>query len=258
MKANLNLSKFLKKTQLLTIIGAVLAVVLAIGLVPSLVLSQYSKWQELRNTNKQERQRLEQIKANVTVLSQTDAGQISLYKDLAAKLSPTKEDSLRVVSIWDQVTKNSGFTLEAVSVDTGASGKAGSQQIVVQQPAAVGSTQTGATAKPTPSKSASRFQIDTTIHGSFKAILKLLSNLTVTKRAVSVESITANKGSSSTNAVVALHLALPLLPTPVAATPEQKLELTASDKQVLDDLLTKLIFDAEPENQPLGKADPFR
>ncbi|OGY22088.1 MAG: hypothetical protein A2126_02250 [Candidatus Woykebacteria bacterium GWB1_45_5] len=256
-------TKLLKKPKLLMILGGIASLVLIAAIGPVLILPRYTAWQNLKDTNKQEAEKLTVLTNNVSVLTKLDKDEVADYKKLLSALLPETEDTLRAVSITDQISKNSGMALESIQVTTSDTAKvtkkvstvpAGTSQktLGVTQPGSVSSPQL----KTNAAGALSSYTINITLHGDFSSALGLINTLGLVKRTLGITSISFSKAASTERATINLSLEFPLT-RKAAASPEQRTELSTSQRKALEDLLDTLTIDASPSTLPVGKTDPL-
>lgn len=259
-------ASLLKNTKLLTVLSIVISIFLLILLAPSLLFPRFSAWRQQAAENATENARLATITENVSILQQIDTQNLQVYADLVEKLLPSGADQLRVVSLIDELVRRSGARLDSLKVISKAASSAaaatpapaaGEAEDAAQTATGDTTTTTGTAASaPTQTAGPSSYSVSTTFKGTFGQSLRLLALLDKTKRTISAEKVSFAKEQNSSNLGVTVEFTLPL-GKEATVSPETKVELSAADIQILENLLSSLTIDAFPTNLPTGRNDPF-
>ena len=248
----LALGNFLKKPKFLLTVSIIFTILVIVAGSYYWILPRFLNWRSLVRTNEKDSKKLEIIKLNISKITSVDQEEINSYGELFSKVVPTSEDSLRVVSILDGMTKNSDVALETVEVVTKKSDQTSTSQAV---PAATKPTATSTI--PGAAETSNSYKINATFHATLPAILDFITSLNKIQRAMSVSSISLAKAEAAEKPVVNLEFYLPLSNKVGVLSAEQGLVISSDEETKLDNLMIQLTIDASPSNSSLGKINPF-
>jgi len=258
--------KYLNKPQLLTTISVVISLIVLVLLVPVLLFPRFNNWLKLRSTNQDDLRKLATMTENVSLLSQVDFNRLEVYKELMEDVAPNKQDEVRVVSILHELARRTGLKIEKVTVGRDSGGKAVSvaptpttpssqsgSGLSTTAPAATTSSPTVGTQVPAQGMS---YKASVTFEGSLSSVLNLTRLLDTTKRAIVVTKMNISRDEQTNKTVATINFSLPLASVS-AANSSERVELTSTEIQALEELLVKLTIDASPTSQPTGRSNPF-
>src|SRR4030043_1343905 len=120
---NPTVSTQLKKTGPIVVLEIVVAVVISGLLIMGLIVPQYQSWRKAVSGNKETKTRLEKVSNNVEILSALKASEFKKLNKTLALILPEEEDSLRFVSLAENIAAVSGVNLLAAQVQLGGGGK---------------------------------------------------------------------------------------------------------------------------------------
>ena len=268
-----NLLRLLKKTGVLISISIIIGGLILVFVAPALILPRFNSWRSLADANKQEEQKLKNIMENIALLSRLDRSSQADYKDLIEKLVPADQDKLRVVAILNDISKKAGMKLTSMKVitkkpavtqqtqpspGTAPAPSPGTSTPPVEGQAAPATGTTTTSGSTTPQVTTSNpYSINMVMAGDFPRALKFIGFINSVRRAIGVTELRINTKDES-GLDITLDFTLPLGEQVSDAKPEERLELSSGEIELLNDLLTKLTFDASPANDSLGRPDPFR
>jgi hypothetical protein len=257
-------AKQILKPNLIIVFSVLASIALFIVVGALVLLPRMANWLDLTQKNSEDSERLEKITQSISLLSGVDEIESQRNGDLIEKLTPLKEDRLRVVSIIHVLIKKTGMELESLKVISGSA--AATTIPSVSSETGQGSSEATTTTTTTPttgttstvaSTQSSSYNLNATFKGSYSATLKFIGLLDIVKRAMQVTNISFSLEEETKELEATLEISL-LGASEATISAEENLQLTGEETAALEELLTKLTIDASPANYPLGKKEPFR
>ena len=257
-------AKQILKPNLIIVFSVLVSIALFFVVGALVLLPRMTNWLDLTQKNSEDSERLEKITQSVSLLSSVDEIESQRNGDFIEKLTPLKEDRLRVVSIIHVLIKRTGMELTSLKVISGSAAATAIPSVSSETGQGQSEATTTTTTTPTTeaastalSTQSSSYNLNVTFKGSYSATLKLIGLLDIVKRAMQVTNISFSLEEDTKELEVTLEISLPGA-SEATISAEESFQLTGEETAALEELLTKLTIDASPANYPLGKREPFR
>lgn len=263
-----DLQKLLKKPLVFVLLVSSLALIIMVILTFTLILPKYSALTKLASENKDSEKELATLTKNIAKFSKIDIEEIEGFSKIVNNLIPEQKDALRFLTLAEIVAFASEVKVADAQVTSGkkatsspADGAQSPQSNLQEQSSKglLGAVYAQGTQTPQTTEAVSNlYTIKISVEGTFQNILKYLSNFKKADRLVGAGEISIGEAGELGGLSAVIDFDLPLSKSTAMITPNEAVNLTQEDRELLQDLAESIVFSASPSQNPLGKPDPFK